>query len=1070
MKARSQPANSHQRRLRLDDYYGQVEAIILARQDPVTGLLPASTAVTVHGDYTHAWVRDNVYSILAVWALALAYRREDRKRSARLQAAVVKLMRGLLAAMLKQAGKVEAFKRTRDPHDALHAKYDTHTGEPVVGDDAWGHLQLDATAIFVLMLAQMSKGGLRIVQTRDEVDLVQNLVYYLAKTHRTPDFGMWERGHKRNQGVAEVNASSVGAAKAALEAIQGFEPLPGKAPAIHVQGDDIAQARNTLQSLLPHESESKETDAALLSIIGFPAYAVEDPDLVGRTRAEIVAKLQGRYGCKRFLRDGHQTVLEDHNRLHYEPGELRAFENVESEWPLFFAYLLVDAALRGDEQQARAYRERLEALFQVRDQQRLLPELYYVPADRIELERARPGSQDRLPNENVPLVWAQSLYLVGALLQEGYVRAADIDPLERRARVGAAREAGVQIALLAEDDTVQMRLAAQGVAAETLRQIAPIRVHYADELEAALGQLGANSALGLSGRPRARLGTLVTSQVFELRRARVLVLPACLNRRDFYLSLDNRLLTETIQGEITHLQRHWDQPGRPLLSLLLTTPMLDAPGADVLLHYLTKLQQGAAEGVAVDKLCALLGAAGRDKIDWTDEVPLSKTRGTSGATEDEAILPWEEAATRPLTAARAQALEREPEHPALLRQLARSRNPYEQIEILGLLQQRLGADFATECGGSVSELMEAIYLRACRARLWGVIRRAAGLLRIQDETLEDALAQIVARQKRIAVGRDDIAESVIGRCLPNAQIGARLQAHSGHDARTRVLIEEIVLFLGMLINAEPELFKGTITLRAWHLLLLITGGLAREHGVTEAEAFDHLLDLSPYAILGRLRSAVAGEQEMMRNMARMQSLRFAAGYDCLIQVVFLPGNDAPLAQDVDGWHAWREMTGVMTRVPEDFHARIWELLHHCRGIVIGDQLDTRNRLDSALAHADTTPAEQSFALRVDDLLNKIQSPAYRRLTVETLLALSDIAGANPDLKIDGNIVVDVVIGTAVRLAWEQTPHDASDGPYGEQVAQAWNAFYASPPHRVANDVMAAVTRLREDAAQVADAP
>jgi phosphorylase kinase alpha/beta subunit len=32
----------------------------LARQHPVTGLLPASTAITVHGDYTDAWVRDNV--------------------------------------------------------------------------------------------------------------------------------------------------------------------------------------------------------------------------------------------------------------------------------------------------------------------------------------------------------------------------------------------------------------------------------------------------------------------------------------------------------------------------------------------------------------------------------------------------------------------------------------------------------------------------------------------------------------------------------------------------------------------------------------------------------------------------------------------------------------------------------------------------------------------------------------------------------------------------------------------------------------------------------------------------
>jgi phosphorylase kinase alpha/beta subunit len=46
-------------------------------------------------------------------------------------------------------------------------------------------------------------------------------------------------------------------------------------------------------------------------------------DLVDRTRQKIVDKLQGRYGCKRFLRDGHQTVIEDTTRLHYEPEELQ---------------------------------------------------------------------------------------------------------------------------------------------------------------------------------------------------------------------------------------------------------------------------------------------------------------------------------------------------------------------------------------------------------------------------------------------------------------------------------------------------------------------------------------------------------------------------------------------------------------------------------------------------------------------------------------------------------------------------------------------------------------------------
>src|SRR4249920_185367 len=102
----------------LDAWRAQAEAIILARQDPATGLLPASTAITVHGDYTHAWVRDNVYSILAIWALALAYRRVDAAAAAPLAASVVKLMRGLLGAMMRQASKVERFKQTQDPLDA----------------------------------------------------------------------------------------------------------------------------------------------------------------------------------------------------------------------------------------------------------------------------------------------------------------------------------------------------------------------------------------------------------------------------------------------------------------------------------------------------------------------------------------------------------------------------------------------------------------------------------------------------------------------------------------------------------------------------------------------------------------------------------------------------------------------------------------------------------------------------------------------------------------------------------------------------------------------------------------
>src|SRR5262245_12675758 len=99
----------------LDAYFEEIDALILDKQHPVTGLLPASIAVTSHGDYRDAWVRDNVYSILAVWGLGLAYRAldDDGGRGYELERRTVHLMRGLLRSMMAQAPKVEAFKYSR---------------------------------------------------------------------------------------------------------------------------------------------------------------------------------------------------------------------------------------------------------------------------------------------------------------------------------------------------------------------------------------------------------------------------------------------------------------------------------------------------------------------------------------------------------------------------------------------------------------------------------------------------------------------------------------------------------------------------------------------------------------------------------------------------------------------------------------------------------------------------------------------------------------------------------------------------------------------------------------------
>lgn len=46
--------------------------------------------------------------------------------------------------------------------------------------------------------------------------------------------------------------------------------------------------------MLPRASTSKEIDAGLLSIISYPAFAVEDVNLVNVTKSEIISKLQVR--------------------------------------------------------------------------------------------------------------------------------------------------------------------------------------------------------------------------------------------------------------------------------------------------------------------------------------------------------------------------------------------------------------------------------------------------------------------------------------------------------------------------------------------------------------------------------------------------------------------------------------------------------------------------------------------------------------------------------------------------------------------------------------------------------
>uniref|UniRef100_A0A8C7N741 Phosphorylase b kinase regulatory subunit n=1 Tax=Oncorhynchus kisutch TaxID=8019 RepID=A0A8C7N741_ONCKI len=631
--------------VKLDNYARMVTKTILRHQDPVTGLLPGDP------ENHHAWVRDNVYGILSVWALSLAYRKnadrdEDKAKAYELEQNVVKLMRSLLQCMMRQIDKVEKFKYSKNKSDCLHAKYDSQTTATVVGDDEWGHLQVDATSIFLLFLAQMTASGLHIVYTRDEVDIIQNLMFYIEAAYKVADFGMWERGDKTNQGIPEINVSSIGMAKAALEALDGlnlFGAKGGHESVVHALADDIQRCTSILSSMLPRASTSKEVDAGVLSIISYPAFAVEDINIVNMTKEEIISKLQGRYGCCRFLRDGHKTPKEDPSRIYYESSELKLFENIECEWPLFWTYLILDGIFINSPEQVQEYRDALEAIMiKQKDGLSLVPELYSVPADKVDEEYENPHSVERVPMGKLPLMWGQSLYILGNLMADGFLAPGEIDPLNRRLSTVSKPDVVVQVSILAGTDHIKHLLMKQGIDADTLEDIHPIRVQPSRVLSHIYARLGRNQRLGLTGRPYRRIGTLGTSKFYIIRDTVFSFTPQFIDHQEFYLALDNHMILEMLRNDLSYLASRWRITGCPTVSFPISSNMLTDDHKELdpaVLAVLRKLQDGYYGGARVQtgKLSKFMNTSCCSQLSFMDD---GEQGGDYSGHHDNSVWRW----------------------------------------------------------------------------------------------------------------------------------------------------------------------------------------------------------------------------------------------------------------------------------------------------------------------------------------------------------------------------------------------------------------------------------------------
>ncbi|KAH8020944.1 hypothetical protein HPB51_010334 [Rhipicephalus microplus] len=1139
---------------RLTYYYRLLSRTVLAYQDPATGLIPSQKYEH------HAWVRDNVYAVLSIWALALAYRKrteldEDRARTYELEQCCVKLMRSLLGAMMEQKDKLEKFKETHSPTDCLHAKYSSVTKETCSSDEEWGHLQIDATSLFLLIMAQMTASGLQIVFDLDEVAFVQNLVFYLEGAYCIPDYGIWERGDKTNRGIRELNSSSVGMAKAAMEAMSElnlFGSYGGPSSVIHVLSDEAQECDAVLSSMLPRESSSKEVDAALISIIGFPGFAVTDQELIDLTRHAIVDKLQGLYGCKRFLRDGYKTAREDKTRQYYEGWELQGFHNIECEWPLFFCYLVIEACFRGDRTTMDEYSDMLErVIIKTADGIRLVPEMYAVQADRVNKEYEMPDTQPRMPIGQIPFVWAQSLYIVGRLMREELITPGEMDPLNRRLGMLQQPDVVVQVVLLAETSALRDCFTEVYPDIQKLTEVQPIEVLPGRVLGQLYSHLGKNRKMGLSGRFSTDVGLLATSKIYTLQDHLFVFTPQNLDSGVFHLVNDVDLFVSTLRSDLAVLRTQWHIQGRPTMVVILKQRHLvhNKPPPS-LRNAIKKLASGYINGTRVclgtlddflntscmaslDFLCNYedgdadkLDASVQDYLDKTitnaallrsGVMPKQVLSGVSSAGTRRKIavagiikrsrsIPVQESViadgaqavgmfssrhasetSTPLMSRRssvdeehrlsipiqAPLVDAAAELPLdkvaeeeLVSTLRETESLEEQGDILHYLALRKGLNWDTGLGKphtviTVRALFEEFYERACEEHQWGLVRHFASSLGKRVEDLAKSVTDLLVRQKQVTVGMPPNNEEVITRPLSTKDLRAIImRVHKG-DQSTAMLTQEILAYLALFIRTNPGLFREMQRLRIGPIIQVMAWELGRNSRLGASEAVDALLNLSPFDMQSLLMNIINGtEMDTSRVLSSLPG--FTPGTfpirgseaEKLLHLETEEAMSLTVAPQVTQglWMRRRRLDGTLNRVPVGFYGQVWGILERCPGVWVRGYC-----LPVALTK-EMTAGEIKFALRVEEMLNKVPEPEYRQLLVEALMVFSlvvenDVVG---DFKVP--IDVESVVQRAHGLFLEDQLHCNGDatlccatGSSGPPVAPCQTAvgicqhFYDSAP-------------------------
>src|SRR5690606_11049751 len=285
--------------------------------------------------------------------------------------------------------------------------------------------------------------------------------------------------------------------------------------------------------------------------------------------------------------------------------------------------------------------------------------------------------------------------------------------------------------------------------------IKPINVLTAPHLVDVYKCIGANPALGLSGRPPRRLQSLASSHTYTVNNRRCLCLSWLQSEDNDYRLYDADFFAEMLNEEITHIRKHWVEPEVAVFTLIIRANVPELPGFERIFDALRQLQLRTTHEHVGNASANLAVRASRTTRLTVPDFPLKPLKTTTTVAHSALTLAVDSLVSE---AAR------------IITYLDKHSSAGLYKDMASLCKNYRTADSVSHDGTiTLQDFLQCLYAYGRRNNHWALTRLSFASLHQSHSDLPDSLTLLAARHLGIVVGEDSSSELIISSELSKSE-------------------------------------------------------------------------------------------------------------------------------------------------------------------------------------------------------------------------------------------------------------------------------------------------------------